>query len=123
MIIFQYALVLKYKFGSDNMSRHRRPQRQEDTKATNNNSPLKNIDLNSIATLVNSIDINQVLSEMEKVSSHEVKGNENMDAAELRKAEILNALTTLINADRNELIQIVLQFYAKNKNNNRNNIR
>jgi predicted transcriptional regulator len=106
------------------VSRHRRPQRQDDTKTMSNNSPFKNIDLNSIATLVNSIDINQVLSEMEKVSNQEVKGNENMDAAEVRKAEIINALTTLINADRNELIQIVLQFYAKNKNNNnRSNIR
>ena len=105
------------------MSRHRRPQRREEVRPTNNDSSfLKNIDLNSIATLVNSIDINQVLSELGNMNDSKPENREdvNVNASEARKNEIIGALTTLINADRNELIQIVLQLYARNKNSNKN---
>jgi hypothetical protein len=105
------------------VSRHRRPQRREEVKPVSNDSSfLKNFDLSSIATLVNNIDINQLLSEMGNMTDNKVESREDVSesSAESRKSEIIGALTTLINADRNELIQIVLQLYARNKNNNRN---
>ena len=124
------------------MARHRRHRRQEEASRPASNTPASGFDLSSIANiagLLNSIDLNQVAGLLssfnavnqnngnmstENINSSAVVNNETNERSEsstaARKNELANALRVLINADKTELLQVALQFYAANRNNQNN---
>lgn len=110
------------------MARHRRHGRYEDSGRGEANSAGNGLDLSSlgnIAALLNTIDINKITSLLGNVTNNlpiNAAGNDqnrDPDAAQ-RKTELANALKTLINADKSELLQVALQIYAATKNNQSN---
>lgn len=110
------------------MSAHRRRNRNEETNSQTNGLNLNGIDLNSVAAIMKNIDINQLTSIIGSLNQSQGNYNENnnIDDSEeavrdrrQRRREIVNALTTLMNADRAELLQVVMQLYGTKKTENR----
>lgn len=110
------------------MARHRRHVRHDDSGRGENSSGGNGLDLSSlgnIAALLNTIDLNKITSMLGGLNNSlpvNTSGNgANRDqGAEERKIELANALRTLINADKSELLQVALQIYAATKNNQSN---
>lgn len=73
-------------------------------------SLLKNVDINQILGLLNSIDISQ-FSSLLGSSSVNSEGNNNSRKSS-REIEVLNAIKPMVNAQRGELIDLVMQIYA-----------
>lgn len=115
------------------MSRHRKRSRQESIPENSNGFNLNNLDLSGIASMINNIDMNELSAMINNVvksegSSEKEENNRelqdygrpvretNSGDATSRKREILRALRVLINADKSELLQIVVQLYASGRN-------
>lgn len=110
------------------MGGHRRHSRREEPSVQNNGMNLNGIDLNSIASIVNSIDMNQLTSILGSLGQSQgandgdeerPSNRQGIREREERRREIVNALNVLANADRAELIQIVLQLYGPNRTANK----
>jgi hypothetical protein len=109
------------------MSRHRRRTRHEGSSQNSSGFNLNNLDLSSIAGIINNIDMNQVSAflnnavnnggDIEKDEKNNQIPDSNTSNAESRKSELIRALRTLINADKSEVLQIVIQLYASARNN------
>ena len=105
------------------MSSHRRGQRREEVKGSGSGLNLSNIDLSSIAGLLNNIDLSQVTGLINNLSqnvgnndANASSGNSNNSSeVAMRRSEIAKAVNVLINADRNEVLQVLLQLYAANR--------
>lgn len=110
------------------MARHRRHGRYRDDGRGENSVSGSGFDLSNlgnIAALLNNIDLNKLSSLLGNITSTLPINNPGGDAvrdpdAEQRKNELANALRTLINADKSELLQVALQVYAATKNNQSN---
>lgn len=110
------------------MSRHSRQGRpsrsgryeEESTPQRNNvnNNPLSNFNINSLAGIVNSIDVNQ-LSDAINRAGDDIDDQEERGIRSAPNADIILALRTLINADKALLIQTVIQLFAVSRNQKR----
>lgn len=108
--------------------RHRReePIREQtinNEQPTNKEQPnpfsnmLGNINISSIASLINSIDINELAASINNNNYASVEEGVQLDEGTRRKNDIANALKTLINCDKSELVQVLLRFYALRNSN------
>jgi hypothetical protein len=110
------------------MARHRRHGRHSDGGRGESASGGSGFDLSSlgnIATLLNTIDLNKVTSLLGSFNNNLSDNTTNSDGtrdtgSEQRRNELANALRTLINADKSELLQVALQVYAATRNNQSN---
>lgn len=110
------------------MARHRRHGRYGDSGRAENEPAANGFDLSSlgsIAGLLNNIDMNKISSLLGNISTSlpiNTTGNDGSrdSNVEQRKSDLANALRTLINADKSELLQVALQIYAATKNNQSN---
>jgi hypothetical protein len=109
------------------MSRHSRQGRQvrpsryeEDTQPSNNtaNSPFGNFNINGLAGIVNSIDVNALTNAINKAGD-DIDDKEERGVRGPANADIILALRTLINADKALLIQTVIQLFATSRNQKR----
>jgi hypothetical protein len=108
------------------MSRHRRRTRQEGASQSGSGFNLNNLDLSSIAGIINNIDMNQVSTFLNNAVKNEAntengeKNNQTRDSntssVDPRRNEIIRAMRTLINADKSEVLQVVIQLYASARN-------
>lgn len=102
----------------DGMSRHRRHSRyeEEDIRESNtqqSGSPFGNFNIGNLAGIVNSIDVNQLTSAINR-AGEELDNYDSDD--EPRNGEIIRALRTLINSDKALLLQTIIQLYASSRN-------
>jgi hypothetical protein len=100
------------------MSRHRRHSRYEEddireSSSQQNNSPLGNFNIGSLAEIINSIDVNQLTKAINR-AGEELDNDDSGDEA--RNADIIRALRTLINSDKSLLLQTIIQLYAQSRN-------
>jgi hypothetical protein len=116
------------------MSRHRKhyrreESRQEEPRTSEQNLNLNGFDLSSIASLINNIDVNEISSYVNNLNKNNnstikdnpenAEGNFEEDEAAMRKNELIRSITNLINADKAELLQIVIQLFAASRNTNK----
>ena len=121
------------------MKRHRSHHRNNDiagntpSSATNSvvndgiNSIIKNFDVSSIAKLLSSIDINEVTKLVNNLNSNREQADtsgdnlSNIESEEINKkrSDVATSLQTLINADKGELLQIIIQLFAASKKTNK----
>lgn len=110
------------------MARHRRHGRHGDGGRGESDGGGNGFDLSSlgnIASLLNTIDLNKVTSLLGSFNNNLPANTTSNDGTrdsgvEQRRNELANALRTLINADKSELLQVALQVYAATKNNQSN---
>lgn len=110
------------------MSRHSRPGRpsrpgryeEEVAQPRNNtpNNPLANFNINSLAGIVNGIDVNQ-LSQAINNAGDVIDDQEERGIQSAPNADIILALRTLINADKALLLQTMIQLFAVGRNQKR----
>ncbi|WP_139905414.1 hypothetical protein [Clostridium thermarum] len=102
--------------------RHVRPSRYEEESAqqisNTTNNPFGNFNLNTIAGIVNSIDINALANAINKAGD-DIDEQEERGLRSPANADIILALRTLINADKALLIQTVIQLFALSRNQKR----
>lgn len=121
------------------MKRHRRHHRNNDiesnipTNSTNSGvndgigSILKNFDISSIAKILSSIDINEVTALVNNLSKNTEQADSsgdnlrNIESEDINKkrSDVAASLQTLINADKGELLQIIMQLFAASKKTNK----
>lgn len=103
------------------MSGHRR-RRRPDSGVKSENSALNLQNLGGILNLMNNIDINQLSSIIQSVGnispqvSNQENANRDVDGKILeRKTELEKALKTIVNADKTELLQVIIQIYTESR--------
>lgn len=78
---------------------------------------LNNIDPNQLAGILNGIDINQLKNMFQNFNGNQEKGQgvPRNSTSNFRSIEILNAIKPLVNAERSQLIDSIIQLYTISK--------
>jgi len=88
---------------------------------TNNGFDMNNLDVNNIGSLLNNINPNQLAGLLNNVDINQLKNmftgfSNNQEAqgnpiGNIRSVELLNAMKPLVNAERSQLIDSIIQLY------------
>jgi hypothetical protein len=95
---------------SSHKKRHKRETFNEE------NSIPNNYDFSNIINLIKGIDINQLTEYVSTMNNTNQEENDEIDEGTARRNEILSSIKTLIDSDKTELLQVILQLYAASKN-------
>lgn len=108
------------------MSKSRRKSAEK--KNENNTSLLGNLNLSDLLSILGALDLNKLTSAGSNSSDSSKRNGQNSseasttsnevkedDSKDTQRDEIIKAINTLINADRNLLIQVVVEVFGLNK--------